>query len=262
MLTVTELSCRHGENTLLRSASATFPAGCVTGLIGPNGAGKSTLLRLMAGLSVPSSGTVLAEGRALSTLTPQKRARMLAYMPQDIPPFPPMPVREIASLGRLPYGEGATRAEYHPAVERALALTGLQALAGRTADQLSGGERARLMLARALSTETPVLLADEAVAALDPAHALAVMHLLRNLAAEGRCIVLVIHDLLLATRFCDQLVLMKDGETVTSLPPSDLRENILRSVYGVTTRRIEQGWVPWDLAKTPAGEHFHQIVGT
>jgi len=251
MLTVTALSCQIGQNTLLRSASATFPAGCVTGLIGPNGAGKSTLLRIMAGLTVPTTGTVLVQGHPLAALTPMERARLLAYMPQDIPPFPPMPVREIASLGRLPYGEGASQAEHHPAVGRALALTGLQALAGRAAAQLSGGERARLMLARALSTETPVLLADEAVAALDPAHALSVMHLLRALAAEGRCIVLVIHDLLLATRFCDQLVLMKDGETVRSLPPSGLTEDILQSVYGVTTRRIEQGWVPWDLAKAP-----------
>lgn len=250
MLAVTDLSCQIGERQLLRSVSAQFAAGHVTGLIGPNGAGKSTLLRVMAGLLPASAGHVSLQGRPLVEVASRERARLMAYMPQDIPPFPPMPVREIASLGRLPYGEAGQKAALHPAVSQALSLTGLEGLAHRAANQLSGGERARLMLARALSTQAPLLLADEAVAALDPAHALSVMHLLRDLAAEGRCIVLVIHDLLLATRFCDHLVLMKEGAIVQSIPPADLTDDTVRAVYGVTTRRIEDGLVPWE-SETP-----------
>lgn len=245
MLEARDLTFTTGGATLLHAASASFEAGTVTGLLGPNGAGKSTLLKLLAGLLPPTEGTVFCGDDDLAHLPQSRRARRIAYMPQDIPSFPPMPVREIASLGRLPYGEAPGVALAHPSVSMAIGLTGLEDLAARSADRLSGGERARLMLARALAVEAPVLLADEPVAALDPAHALGVMRVLRALAAEGCCVVLVIHDLLLATCFCDRLVVMKDGAIRYALPAAALSGAMVQEVYGVDVRHVEGAMVPW-----------------
>ncbi|NHN89627.1 ABC transporter ATP-binding protein [Acetobacter conturbans] len=245
MLETRDVTFTTGGATLLHHASAGFESGTVTGLLGPNGAGKSTLLKLLAGLLPPTEGAVFCDGDDLTHLNQSRRARRIAYMPQDIPPFPPMPVREIASLGRLPYAEAPDVALNHPAVSMAMGLVGLDDLATRPASRLSGGERARLMLARALAVEAPVLLADEPVAALDPAHALSVMRVFRALAAEGRCVVLVIHDLMLATRFCDRLVVMKEGAIRYALPAEALSDAMVREVYGVDVRRVEGAVVPW-----------------
>ncbi|MFT8675514.1 MAG: ABC transporter ATP-binding protein [Acetobacter sp.] len=250
MLAVENLSYRQGGASLLGHVTAAFPAGRLTGIIGPNGAGKSTLLRLAAGLLVPSGGQVSCMGESLATMSLARRARHLAYMPQDVPALPPMPVREVVSLGRLPYGESPAHALRHPAVDRALREVGLAALGQRLASQLSGGERARLMLARALAMQTPVLLADEPIAALDPAHALAVMQVFRALAASGSCVVVVLHDLLLATRLCDTLIMMKDGRIAHMLEPAQLTDSMVREIYGVTSRRVDNGMVPWDLCGT------------
>lgn len=253
MLAAEAICVRGGGGAdLLRHVSAVFRAGQVTALIGPNGAGKSTLLRVLAGLLVPTSGSVHVQGAPLAGMALAHRALQIAYMPQDVPVFPAMPVREVASLGRLPCGETPSRALTHPAVDHALHLTGLSELAQRDASRLSGGERARLMLARALSVEAPVLLADEPVAALDPAHALAVMQMFRALAAQGRCVVVVIHDLMLATRFCDRLVLLRDGALLHALPPEQLSDALVAETYGVTTRRLEGAVLPWDLVPRPA----------
>ncbi|MBS0986523.1 ABC transporter ATP-binding protein [Acetobacter thailandicus] len=246
MLEVHHLSCQAGGRTLLDAVSAQFDKGCVTGLLGPNGAGKSTLLKVTAGLVPACAGKITLDGYDIQSLTTAQLARQLAYIPQDNPPLPAIPVCEIISLGRLPYGETGSRAIKHYAVENALKATGLADLAQRRADQLSGGEKARLMLARALATEAEIILADEVMAALDPAHALSVMQILRSQAEAGRCVVLVIHDLLMATRFCDNLVLISDGKVQASLSPADLTDTLVQNVYGVTTRKIGAGLVPWN----------------
>ena len=250
MLTLNEISYGTGGSQLLSQVTAAFSAGQVTGIIGPNGAGKSTLLRIAAGLLPPGTGQISCMGERLASMTLGQRARHLAYMPQDTPVLPPMPVREVVSLGRLPYGESPAEALEHPSVTQAVHQVGLAGLAHRPANQLSGGERARLMLARALAMQTPILLADEPVAALDPAHALAVMQVFAVLAASGRCVVVVLHDLLLATRFCDTLILMKDGHILHMLEPACLTDAIVRQTYGVTSRRVDGGLVPWDLCAT------------
>ena len=237
----------EAKRSLLKQVSVSFFAGQVTALIGPNGAGKKTLLRAFAGLLACHSGSVFVQGQVIEHLSLTQRARQIAYVPQETPFFPPMTVCEITSLGRLPYGENARRALAHPAVHKAIDMTGLSALADQNASHLSGGERARLMLARALAVEAPLLLADEPIAALDPAHAIAIMALFRSLAAQGRCVVVVIHDLLLATRFCDRLVLLKEGTLVQSIAPADLNDTLIADTYGVTTQRVEGAVLPWDI---------------
>jgi iron complex transport system ATP-binding protein len=244
------VSLKRGDRTVVSAASLTLRAGRVVGLIGPNGAGKSTFLRMLAGLMTPEHGHIRLDDRDIGRIGADTRARQLAFIPQDGQPPPPMPVRALVALGRLPHGQVGDRANGHPAVEDALAATGLLDLQSRPASQLSGGERARMNLARALATSTPVILADEPIAALDPAHALSMMHLFRVLARQGKGIVVVLHDLVLAARLCDELVLMHEGRVVRHGQPEQvLQDDVMRSVYGVTVRRIENAVIPWALCR-------------
>ena len=161
-----------------------------------------------------------------------------------------MSVRTLVALGRLPHGQVNTHAVRHPAVERALEATGLLDLCDRPASHLSGGERARMNLARALATDTPVIVADEPIAALDPAHALSMMQLFREQAGQGKGIVVVLHDLVLATRFCDELVLMDGGCIIRHGPAIQvLDDDIMRAVYRVAVRRIGDAVIPWELCR-------------
>ncbi|GEK98730.1 ABC transporter ATP-binding protein [Acidomonas methanolica] len=246
-LVIDGVSLSRGGVRIVEGVSLTVAPGEVVGLIGPNGAGKTSLLSLAAGLAVPDSGQVLFEGTEIGPAGAAWRARRLAWVPQFPVEPPPMGVRAVAALGRLPHGQSGRAAEVHPAVTRALEVTGMAALADRSAGRLSGGERARLALARALAVDAPVLLADEPVAALDPEHALSVMGVLRAVAAEGRCVVVVLHDLPLAARFCDRLALMRGGRVLLSGPPPEvLTEATIASAYRVRARWIDGAPVPWE----------------
>jgi len=216
------LAVRLGTRPVLTDVDLAVAPGALTVVVGPNGAGKSTLLRALAGLVAPSTGAVLADGRPLHALDRLARARAVAYLPQGGGISWPLPVAEVAALGRLPHGE---RVEALPeagraAVAAALADLDLAGLADRPATELSGGERARALLARALATQAPVLLADEPVAALDPRHQLGVLRLLRERAGAGAAIVAVMHDLALAARFADRIVVMADGRVVAQGEPA------------------------------------------
>lgn len=248
-LRATELTLSLGGRQLLRAVTLHAPRGRVLGLIGPNGAGKSTLLRLLAGLRAPDSGTIQLDGQNSVTAPPHWRARRIAFMPQETVRPPPMSVRHVAALGRLPHGESGNMALFHPKVTESLEKTGLLSIADRPAHRLSGGELARLGLCRMVCVDTPVLLADEPVAALDPAHALQVMSLFRQAAhQDGKTVVVVLHDLALAARFCDELVLMQDGAIrAHGVPEQVLAEPLVRDVYHVSTQRIGSVPVPWAL---------------
>ncbi|KXV73245.1 ABC transporter ATP-binding protein [Acetobacter cerevisiae] len=248
-LLASDVSLSLGGRHILRSVTMSVQSGAVVGLIGPNGAGKSSLLRLLAGLKVPDTGCLLLDDQNLASVPAHWRARQIAFMPQEIVRPPPMSVRHVAALGRLAHGESGSVAFHHPKVTEALEQTGLLQSADRPAHRLSGGELARLSLCRMLCVDAPVLLADEPVAALDPAHALMVMSLFQKAAhQDGKAVVVVLHDLALAARFCDQLVLMQDGAIrAHGLPEDVLAETLVRDVYQVTTRRIGTIPVPWDL---------------
>jgi len=229
------VSVALGARRVVDNVSADL-AGGVIGLIGPNGAGKSTLVRAIAGL-VPAEGAILIDGAPVAALAPGERARRIAYLPQGQTVHWPLTAERLVALGRLPHlapfaRPGKADAD---AIERALERTELQPLRDRPVDQLSGGERARVLLARALAVEAPLLLADEPLAALDPAHQIEVMALLRAEAARGGTVIAVLHDLTLAARWCDQLLLIDHGRLVADGTPREvLTAERIGSVYGVS----------------------------
>lgn len=239
--------------SILDGVGISVEPGRVTGLIGPNGAGKTTLVRVLAGLQETSCGDILLDGEATAKVSRATFARRVAYLPQGAEIHWPLTVERLVALGRLPHLTAFQRpaGQDHAAILRAMKETDVTHLADRTVTTLSGGERGRVMIARALAGEPRVLLADEPVAALDPYHQLHVMELLTRIAQTGAAVLVVLHDLVLAARYCAHLVLLDSGKVVTSGPPSEvLSEENLRDVYRVRGRMIEHpngGFIiPWD----------------
>ncbi|WP_429275147.1 ABC transporter ATP-binding protein [Novosphingobium gossypii] len=253
MVTVTienlsaDLGPKAGRRGVLHGISATLRPGELTGVIGPNGAGKSTLIRAILGLTPVSQGSVGIDGRAVAQMQPRELARVLSYLPQGQALHWPLSVERLVALGRLP-GLGpmsrlaeADLAAIHDAMQRADVLH----LTGRTATELSGGERARVMLARALAVGAPGLIADEPLASLDPGHQIDVMELLAAEARAGATVVTVLHDLTMAARYCQRLLLIDRGALVAQGSPAEvLTGERLRTVYGVTGRIDLTGAAP------------------
>jgi iron complex transport system ATP-binding protein len=231
---------RLGGQEVLRGVSASLRGGSLTALLGPNGAGKTTLLRAIAGL-VPSAGRILLAGADLAALSLQERARRIAYLPQGHVAHWPLPVRDVVALGR--YASGARDPARLGAADRAIVDAAMQrtdclGFAERNMQTLSGGERARAMLARVLAAEAPVILADEPTAALDPRHQLAVMGLLQAEARRGALVVAVTHDITLAARFADRVILLDGGVVAAEAPPDEALDDArMAAVYGVSVRR-------------------------
>ncbi len=224
LLSLENLTVRRGLCPVVEDVSLTVTEGEFVGLIGPNGAGKTSLLRGALGL-------LPAEGRSsLAALSPRARAQAAAFLPQGREIAWPVTVEAVVALGRGSHGAADDRA----AVNRALDRMGLQSYRARSATALSGGEQARVLIARALAQDTPLLLADEPVAGLDPEAQLKTMEVFRALAAEGRGVVASIHDLGLAARSCTRLVLMQAGRVVADGAPRDvLSDDNLARVFGV-----------------------------
>jgi iron complex transport system ATP-binding protein len=251
-LSAEALTVTLGGRAVLREVDLALGKARLVGLIGPNGAGKTTLLRALAGLVQPAGGRVLLDGKPLAETSRRLRARRIAYLAQGQRVDWPLAVRRLVELGRLPHLEpwahpsGTDRA----AVEEALRATETGALAERAATALSGGERARVLLARCLAGDPEILLADEPVAGLDPYHALKVMELLSARAAAGMAVLVVLHDLALAARFCDALVLLSDGRVeATGAPLEVLSPARLARSYGIRAQYGEAEGrsflVPW-----------------
>ncbi|MEO0994759.1 MAG: ABC transporter ATP-binding protein [Pseudomonadota bacterium] len=218
-----------GGQQVLDGIDLRVEAGECIGLIGPNGAGKSTLLRAALGL-------LRCEGASsLHALPPAERALSAAWLPQQREIAWAVTVETLVRLGRAPHrSRGAWGPADTAAVEAAMTAADVAQFRDRTAHALSGGEQARVLLARALAQETPLLLADEPVAALDPAHQIATMQTFARLAEEGRAVVTALHDIALAARWCTRLVLLSAGKVVADGPPQQvLSPERLREVYGV-----------------------------
>jgi iron complex transport system ATP-binding protein len=236
----------YGARAVLSGVSASFEAGAVTGIVGPNGAGKTTLLRVALGLMKASGGAVRIQDRPLAQWSREALARTLAYLPQGADAHWPVTARQLAALGRLPH-----RAALAPlsavdglAVDAALERCDAAQFADRRMDELSAGERARVLFARALATGAPVLLADEPAAYLDPAHQLRLMDLLREEAARGTAVAVTLHDLALASRHCDRVVVLRRGRAVAQGAPSEaLADTVLADVFGIAAQRLADGTV-------------------
>ena len=239
LIDASDVSLNLDGQTILHHVTLQLDAGEMLGLIGPNGAGKSSLLKIIVGILDPTSGNLRLQGRPLRELPDQDRARQIAYLAQAGTAHWPISVERVVALGRLPHlgsWHNASTADRR-AIERALQQTGLVALAGRPFTTLSGGEKARVLLARALAVEPLVMLADEPVAALDLAHQLEVMDLLRAHCDAGGAALVVLHDLRLAAHYCNRLQLLYRGETLaTGRPESVISNANLRHAYGVEIR--------------------------
>jgi iron complex transport system ATP-binding protein len=228
------VTCRYGEREVLHAADFAAEAGTLTAILGPNGAGKSTLLKAAAGL-LPFTGEVLIDGKPLSGMPRREAAQQIALVAQDPPADVPFTVLELVLMGRAPrLGRLALEGEHDREVaHRALADAGVEDLASRPIDQLSGGERRRVFLARALAQEPRLLLLDEPTAFLDLGHQAQILEHARTLAGRGLCVVAVLHDPNLAVAWADAAVLMKDGAVVVCGPAREvLRAPALEALYG------------------------------
>jgi iron complex transport system ATP-binding protein len=230
-----------GGRLVLDDVSMSIEPGGVIGLVGPNGAGKTTLLRALAGIALVAAGSIGVNGQRPAKLSRVERAKLIGYLPQDRSVHWPLSVRRIVELGRLPHLEPwqAAADSDAAAVEQALQVTDTLALAERSISTLSGGEAARVAIARMLAGEPRVILADEPTASLDPAHKLEVLELFRGLARAGRAVVAVLHDLTLAARYCDRIVMLNAGHIVADGTPHDVfSASRLSRIFGIEAKVV------------------------
>ena len=219
----------------LESVCTTLRPGEVTAICGPNGAGKSTLLAALAGLLAPDGGTVILDGAPLARKSARERAQALGYLPQTAEIAWDLDVATLAGLGRLPWRTSA--AEDAAAVASALAALDLDHLAARPVSQLSGGERARALLARVLAGGPRWVLADEPLASLDLAHQAALLDRFRELADSGIGVLLVLHDLARARNRADRVLVLENRRLVADgVPGEALSEAVIAKVWGVEAR--------------------------
>ena len=225
------------DRVLLEPLSLDLGAGKVIGILGHNGSGKSTLVKLLARQQRPSRGTLRFAGRPIESWDSRAFARKVAYLPQQTPPAAGMLVRELVALGRYPWHGALGRfgQRDRDKVSEAMALTDIEPFADRLVDTLSGGERQRAWLAMLVAQDAECLLLDEPIAALDLAHQLEVLTLVRQLSHErGLGIIVVLHDVNMAARFCDEIVALHSGRLVARGTPEQIvQPDILRAIYGV-----------------------------
>ena len=238
-LVVKGLTLTAGNATLVDGADLTLLPGELVVILGPNGAGKTSLLRAALGLEKVTTGSASINGTDSGALSPLARARTIAYLPQQRPLAWPNTVRDVVALGRFAYGAapGRLNPDDAAAVDRAIEMCDLGGFVHRSADSLSVGELARMHCARAFAAETPLLVADEPVAALDPRHQFRIMDIIKSYVERGGGALVVLHDIALAARYATRLVWMKDGQIVANGPPAEtLTAERLASIYGVSAR--------------------------
>ena len=270
-LDIRSLTFCRGSRVILDAVDLSIDSGGVTAVLGRNGAGKSTLLACIAGLLQPSSGTIALDDALVVTVPAQQRgnvmsarqrgtvmsarqrARHIAFLPQTPEISWPIDVRTLVRLGRIPFEGWVSDADNDAAVLRAMQLTDVAQWSGRIVATLSGGERARAQLARIMAGESDWILADEPFAGLDPAHQFEAADLLRTFGARGGGVILTIHDLALAARIADRIVILDHGKVAADGPPdAALTSSTLRDVYG-----IDAEWLPPSSTRRHASIAIH-----
>lgn len=239
-LSVSNLSVLAGDKCLLNSVSFEVGAGRICVILGPNGAGKSTLLKTLAGLNMPSSGSASIDAFPLASLAARERARAIGYLPQDYRLAWDIGVTDIVKLGRYAHARDAT--DDAAIIEEAMTQTDILQFADRTGGTLSGGELARVMLARLIAGQHRFILADEPLASLDPAYQIDICDRLRVIATGGTGMLLVLHDIALAARVADDILMLKDGCVLAGGPAANtLRADNLSALYDVSVSQRDDG---------------------
>jgi iron complex transport system ATP-binding protein len=234
------LAVELGRREVLRGVDAAFEPGRLTGIVGPNGAGKSTLVRAALGLLPAARGRVTIGGRDLRSLRRRELARTAAFVPQDTHMELAFPVGEVVAMGRYPHLDPLAREGPgdREAVRRAMERLELLEIAARPVTALSGGERQRVFIARALATSAGALLLDEPISNLDIGHRLDILAFLGELAAAGKTVAVVLHDLEMALRFCDPILVLREGRPAGwGSAASLLAGGVLESVFGVAIEK-------------------------
>src|SRR5690625_3898937 len=236
------LSLGYGERLVIEALDVDFPAQKVTAIIGPNGCGKSTLLAGISRVLKPVSGQVTINGQCVHSLLTREVARLLALLPQEAHAPHGLTVQELVRFGRQPH-QGLWKRwspEDEQIVQKAIQLAALQDLAHQPLDSMSGGQRQRAWIAMTIAQSTPLLLLDEPTSALDLGHQIEVFELIRQLAAQGKTVIMVVHDLVSACRFADHIVALKDGQVCAAGAPEKVVNAVLiKQLYGVHCRVIK-----------------------
>ncbi|MDB6176032.1 ABC transporter ATP-binding protein [Paracoccus sp. Z330] len=235
LMRLQNMTVSRRKRPVLNDVNLTLDRHELVGLIGANGAGKSTLMEAALGLLPTAAGH-----SNLAQMNASERARNAAYLPQSREIAWPVSVEDLVALGRIPWPGSGTAISDRAAIDAAIARMQLQTHRKRTALRLSGGEQSRVLIARALAQETPLVIADEPIAGLDPAQQLACMRIFRELADEGHGLLVSIHDLGLAARFCTRLILLSEGRIIADGTPHEvLRDDLMQRAFKMRTQRIE-----------------------
>jgi len=226
---------------VLDNVDISLMPGHLTGIVGPNGAGKTTLLKMLAGLEVPDSGSIILNQQSISSYQSLERARNIAYLEQYSFVHWPLSVYQLVKLGRFPHRDQPENSpqQDQSIIERVITQVGIENLLDRTFNSLSGGERARVLLARALVVEADHLLVDEPIASLDLKYQLEIMGLLVKQAKNNSSVAVILHDLNLAAKYCDIIYLIDKGKVIThGLPTDVLSEETIKKTFDINARVV------------------------
>lgn len=240
MIDVDDISVSLDGTSILDGVSCEVPSESFVALVGPNGAGKTTLLRTVNDVLTPDSGTVSVDEKNVQSLSSRDVARLVATVPQETNISFDFSVRDIVAMGRTPHRSRFHRTDDSEIIERVLERVQIAHLADRSVSSVSGGERQRVLLARALAQDAPALVLDEPTASLDIHHQVRTLELVRDLVDEGATVLAAIHDLDLAARFCDAIIVLSDGHVIADgSPESVLTESIIEQAFGGNPRIYE-----------------------
>ncbi|MGF1721972.1 Fe(3+) dicitrate ABC transporter ATP-binding protein FecE [Vibrio kyushuensis] len=242
MITTQQLSVAYGDKTIIENLSLNIPEGKITALIGPNGCGKSTLLKALSRINRISAGNILIQGQSLSAIKDKLLAQRLSMLPQVVVSPEGVTVRKLVEYGRSPYIShwGRLTANDKEKVDQAMRETGVFALAEQKIESLSGGQRQRAWIAMILAQDTEVVMLDEPTTYLDLSHQIELMKLMRDMNRQGKTVIVVLHDLNQACRYCDHLVVLNQGQLVAQGSPEQVfTEQLLESVFCLDAKVVQ-----------------------